>query len=334
MDYNFDYTIELNSSYREKISSNRELITVFTPSYNRARFLPRVAECLVNQTSKDFVWIVVNDGSEDNTDIVMKEIMVKETLPIKYISKSNGGKHTAFKAAIDNAETVYFSIWDDDDIYDPQIIEFYLNKWEEIKKKKLDKIGAIKTLAKREDGTYLTNFPITSENHGKEYVTTKLENDYVYHRLQENNSCYDTEKLKSIDLFPTSYWLFKQHKFFQEGIWHGRFARKYTCLFVNKAFREYRYDDDVSLMRQPKSHQFYLDRFINAKMIMDEQFDYISLSRKRLIKRCIVINWLRSYAGISFKDMIKHTSLSQLRFMYKMAYPTSFLCKMYVKIKC
>lgn len=46
-------------------------ITVFTPSYNRAKTLPRVFECLKKQTYKSFEWIIIDDGSEDNTKDVV-----------------------------------------------------------------------------------------------------------------------------------------------------------------------------------------------------------------------------------------------------------------------
>lgn len=54
----------------ELIMSNVE-ITVFTPSYNRAKTLPRVFECLKKQTYKSFEWIIIDDGSEDNTKDVV-----------------------------------------------------------------------------------------------------------------------------------------------------------------------------------------------------------------------------------------------------------------------
>ena len=53
-------------------------ITFFTPSYNRASFLPRIYECLKSQTDHHFVWILVCDGSTDNSVDVAKKLLAKE----------------------------------------------------------------------------------------------------------------------------------------------------------------------------------------------------------------------------------------------------------------
>ncbi len=325
-----DCTICCNNKYREKLKDGGEgLLTLFTPSYNRARFLPRLAECVSNQTNKDYVWIIVNDGSKDNTDEVVHTLLNEEQLPIKFISKTNGGKHSAFKEALAQCETTYFQCMDDDDIYDAKAVDFFVKKWKEIKEKGLIQVGAIRTLARKPDGSYATNFPINDDNYGKEYITTTLENNYVHKRIQENWTCYDTEKLKSVDLFPTNYWMVDQHKFFNEAIWQGRFARKYACLYVNLAFREYRDDDEVSLMRQNKSRQYYVDSFINSKIILDEQYDYISRSFIGLLKRCLSINWYRAFLGIKLSNLLNHTDNRAIKIWYHIVYPTSWMHKWY-----
>ena len=63
----------------------------------------------------------------------MKRIISEDKIPIKYLQKVNGGKHSAFKVALDNCFTQYFQCMDDDDIYAANSVEFFLNKWKEIK---------------------------------------------------------------------------------------------------------------------------------------------------------------------------------------------------------
>lgn len=331
MDYNSIYKSQCNNLYNKLIAQNKDLITLFTPTYNRAKFLTRLYECMLKQTNKDFVWIIVKDGSTDNTDDIVMELMGREELPVKYISKSNGGKHTAFKVALENCETEYFQCMDDDDIYFQDAMEFFHYKWREIKDKGYTQVGAIRTLARKPDGTYKTNFSITKNNYGTEYIATTLENNYVYHKIQENWTCYLTSALRDVELFPKKYWLFCQHKFFTEGIWQGRFARKFSCLYVLKAFREYHEDDEYSLMRQPKSRQFYVDRFINSKMILDEQYDYISKRKIELFKRCLTLNWVRAHIGIKFSELLKETASWKLKLYYCLSYPTTMLSSWYIK---
>lgn len=93
------------------------MVTIFTPSYNRASFLPRVYECLCKQTSHDFEWLIVDDGSIDNTNEVIINIQQQHvhSFPIAYLRKENGGKHTAINLGVKKAKGELFLILDSDD---------------------------------------------------------------------------------------------------------------------------------------------------------------------------------------------------------------------------
>ncbi len=322
-------TVIRNKSYNNKLNEGQKsIITFFTPTYNRARFLSRIEDCLLKQTCKDFVWIIVNDGSKDNTDEIATDILKKELLPVLFISKENGGKHSAFKIAFEHCETAYFQCLDDDDIYFPDAVEFFIKKWEEIKESGNEDIGAIRTLARHPDGSYSTNFFVEE---GIEYDASTIETSYIMKRTQENWTCYDAVKLGSIDLFK-NYWLCDKHKFVAERIWQTRFARKYKCRFVNMAFREYRSDDNVSLSRSEKSKQHYLDVFLNEKLTLEEQFDLIKkYDKSSILKRVLFVNCMRDYLGIKYSDLIKNTDNSHVRFYYNLTYLPSIFGKRIIK---
>ena len=92
------------------------MITVLTPSYNRAYILPKLYESLKNQTSKDFEWIIIDDGSSDETEnLVNKWIGKKELFRISYIKQENGGKHRALNCGVRIARYDYCFIVDSDD---------------------------------------------------------------------------------------------------------------------------------------------------------------------------------------------------------------------------
>lgn len=75
-------------------------LTVFTPAYNRAHTLPRTYESLCQQDCKDFIWLIVDDGSTDETaDLVKGWQKEKNGFEIQYIYKENGGMHTAHNKA-------------------------------------------------------------------------------------------------------------------------------------------------------------------------------------------------------------------------------------------
>lgn len=66
-------------------------VCVFTPTYNRAYVLPKLYKSLVSQTSRDFSWLVVDDGSTDNTAELVRSWQAEGLVPITFIRQENGG---------------------------------------------------------------------------------------------------------------------------------------------------------------------------------------------------------------------------------------------------
>lgn len=110
-------------------------ITIFTPTYNRASLLPRLFESIMQQNVRDIEWIIVDDGSTDNTEMVVKGFLAPElaTFPIRYYRKANGGKHTAINYGVSKAQGELFFIVDSDDILPAGAIRTVKNVWEEVK---------------------------------------------------------------------------------------------------------------------------------------------------------------------------------------------------------
>lgn len=323
-------TKQYNNRYEEWLKGGCDMntITIFTPTYNRANLVHRVYECLLNQTDKRFVWILVNDGSKDNTNEVATEILEKNELPMLFISKPNGGKHSAFKAAFNEASSEYFMCMDDDDIYFPEAVSIYISEWDRIKQEdKFEKIGAIRTITQEEDGSIVSGKVFDKSLLGKRIDQTTLESNYVKHEYFENWTCYRTSALRSVDLFPKDYWMHDQHKFFSEGIWQGRFARKYQCRYYFVVLREYRHDTETSIIRNNKSLQHYVDMFINTKMILDEHLDYIKKSPSHFIQDVAIVSILRHKLGFSLKELLKNTKSELLKCCFVLATPLAYLAR-------
>lgn len=109
-------------------------LTVFTPAYNRAHTLPRTYESLLNQSCKDFVWLIVDDGSADNTGELVRSWQAQDNgFEIRYIYKENGGMHTAHNTAYEHIDTVLNTCIDSDDCMAPGAVEKILRKWEAVR---------------------------------------------------------------------------------------------------------------------------------------------------------------------------------------------------------
>nr|WP_300788588.1 glycosyltransferase family A protein [uncultured Acetatifactor sp.] len=98
-------------------------ITVFTPTYNRAYIIGEVYVSLEKQTYKNFEWLVIDDGSSDNTEDVIKNFIQENKMKIRYIKKENGGQHTALNKAIELAKGRLFMIVDSDDFLTDNALE-------------------------------------------------------------------------------------------------------------------------------------------------------------------------------------------------------------------
>ena len=106
------------------------LITVFTPTYNRAHLLHKCYESLCKQSCKDFVWLVIDDGSIDNTKMVVEGWQKgQKEFEIKYIFKENEGMHTAHNTAYANIETELNVCIDSDDYLTDEAIERIKDCW-------------------------------------------------------------------------------------------------------------------------------------------------------------------------------------------------------------
>lgn len=103
-------------------------ITVFTPAYNRAHLLPRLYESLCNQTSKNFEWMIVDDGSTDSTRELVNSWVCENKILIIYLYKENGGMHTAHNMAYENCRTEYNVCVDSDDFMPENAIEVIENE--------------------------------------------------------------------------------------------------------------------------------------------------------------------------------------------------------------
>lgn len=109
------------------------LVTVFTPTYNRAYILPILYESLKKQSCKDFEWLVVDDGSTDNTYNLFVNWQSENIVPIRYFKQPNGGKHRAINYGIKEAKGELFFIVDSDDILPPASIQIIIGQYLPIK---------------------------------------------------------------------------------------------------------------------------------------------------------------------------------------------------------
>lgn len=107
-------------------------ITVFTPAYNRAHTLIRTYESLLRQTSNEFVWLIIDDGSTDNTKELVQSWLEEKKIEIVYMYQENQGMHGAHNKAYANIDTELNICIDSDDYLSDKAIEIIIKKWAEV----------------------------------------------------------------------------------------------------------------------------------------------------------------------------------------------------------
>ena len=128
------------------------LLTVFTPSYNRAHTLPRLYESLVKQDCRDFEWLIVDDGSTDNTRELVGGWINEGKIDVRYYRQENGGKPSAHNRGAQMARGELFICVDSDDYLTDNAVETIKSAWENAPEESVG-ILAYKTLS---DGTSVT----------------------------------------------------------------------------------------------------------------------------------------------------------------------------------
>ena len=113
---------------------NKPFLTVFTPAYNRAYTLPRTYESMKQQKNTDFIWLIVDDGSSDNTAELVRQWQREENgFEIQYIYKENGGMHTAHNTAYELIDTELNTCVDSDDALAPDAVQIIYDAWQKVK---------------------------------------------------------------------------------------------------------------------------------------------------------------------------------------------------------
>lgn len=111
----------------------KPLITVFTPTFNREKYLRRIYESLLRQSDRRFVWLVVDDGSTDGTRDEVASFAANENgFEIIYCRKENGGLHTAYNRAVEMCGTFLFMCIDSDDILTDNAVASILSHLKDI----------------------------------------------------------------------------------------------------------------------------------------------------------------------------------------------------------
>lgn len=200
-------------------------ITILTPTYNRASLLPRLFDSLLRQTNKDFEWIVVDDGSTDDTREVVANLKEKcgGAFPMGYVYKANGGKHMAINIGVERARGELLFIADSDDLLTDDALETVANSWHDISDDK--SFAGIAGLDIAMDTREVIGSGLPQEHIDCNAIGIR----YRHHVTGDMKEVFRTEVLREFP-FPE----FAGERFCPEQLVWFRMARRYRLRYINK----------------------------------------------------------------------------------------------------
>lgn len=206
-------------------------LTVFTPAYNRAHLLPRLYESLCRQTSDDFEWLVIDDGSSDNTKELVAQWIRENRIVIRYIYQQNQGMHGAHNTAYRNTYTELNTCIDSDDYMTDDAVELILKKWNSIEQQKYAGIIGLDAL---ESGQIIgTEFQI---------AYTTLEDFYLRGGKGDKKLVYRTDIIKRYPEYP----VFEGEKYVGLGTKYLFIDKDYQLATLNAVLVIVEYQDNGS----------------------------------------------------------------------------------------
>ena len=294
-------------------NKNDVILTIFTPTFNRAYTLHKCYESLLRQTCKNFIWLIIDDGSTDNTKELVNSWINENKINIRYYYQENKGMHGAHNTAYKLIDTEINTCIDSDDYMTDDAVEKINDFWE---KNRNDELAGFVALDSYENGEIIgTKFPenLKSTTYFDIYNKYKVKGDKKF--------IYRSELTK---LYP--YPIFEGEKYVSLAYKYAKLDEKYKLALMNEVVCIVEYMDDGSsknmlkqYKRNPKGFAFIrVDNMKNPKASLKFKFKecihYVSSSfiskNKNYLKEtpCKILTVLAIPAGyVLYRHIIRNT---------------------------
>lgn len=272
-------------------------ITVITPTYNRANTLSRVFDSLKSQTCKDFEWIVIDDGSTDETERVIEEFKKRADFQICYEKQENNGKHIAVNHGVSLAKGEFIAIADSDDSFKPESFEVLLKYWDMIPQAKRNNYRGITCRCYNPETMEEIGTPIP----GGYTDRNGLDATYMDKLNFEMWGVNRTDLMKKFP-FPNILGGAKSGlRFFPETVIWDNMSRDYKVRYITECLRGY-YQDQSNATTNKKANRSHENIYLWSHYINDV-LDYFIYSIPRFLK---------AFVGISMDGLLIGKSVPQI----------------------
>lgn len=284
------------------------IFTVFTATYNRAYKIHGVYESLKKQTFKNFEWLIIDDGSTDNTQELIEKWIEEAEFPIRYFKKENGGKHTAYNFGVPKAQGQLLLTLDSDDSCVPEALQVFYDTWESIDNKE------------EFSGVTAHCFDQNDKLVGDPYPADVFDSDSVelryLHNVKGEKWGFQRTDIMLSHPFPEINGV----KLIPEGMVWDAISKNYKTRFINKKLRKYVIGEDSYSSSGPKKHAY--SRVLGHSSNLNNNLAYFSKAPFQFFKSSV--HYVR-FSCHSKSRLFKNIQSTKGKLLVFIAIPFGFL---------
>lgn len=271
-------------------------LSIFTPTYNRAHCLANLFDSLCAQTDRDFEWIIIDDGSIDDTEALVNRF--KEKAPwmnIVYRYKHNGGKHTAHNMALPLIKGVYSAIVDSDDILVPNAVSVIRKQWSKYRMN--DEVGQVifmKGLSEDKPFCRVKRFDTPVDGIREKRISIK-------NCRPASADCFEIYRSCIFKKYPNP--VFENEKFLGEGSFLYPINNEKKCVYINRVIYLCQYNEDgLTLAGRKMRLRNPIGGMYTSQLYMSPKINVIKRVKKAILYVCYA-----KIAGYDAKYIIKNS---------------------------
>lgn len=294
---------------------NQIKITVFTPTYNRENSLPRCFECLKKQTFRDFEWIIIDDGSTDNTKALVDSFIdEKPFFEIIYVYQQNSGKHVAKNKAVRMARGEFFITLDSDDACTDNALEVFLSEWYKIPEEQRSNFYGISC----------RTCDLQGNIHGTPMEEEYIDSNDLGFKLKHNirGELWGMVRTDVMREFPSPEE--KGFKFYPENIIWDKIGEKYKSRYINKALRYY-INDQTNAVTNISWNKASKEKFCVHLHYINDCWEYKSYNKKRYLGHFIGLTRDGKANKMSLGEVLKKVNTRGKRFITLVLSPVGLI---------
>lgn len=293
-------------------------ITVITPTYNRCNTLYRVYNSLLSQTYKDFEWLVIDDGSTDDTKELIQGYIEEDKINIRYYYQENRGKHIALNTAMKLVDSEYITVIDSDDEFVSNAFEVFISYWNNIEDKSLFKSITCRAYDPATGNAEGTEIKESCGYHDARTLDARIKEKNKGEKWSLDRTCV----FKEFPYPDLKGYNGESLHFIPEAIVLDKISRKYYERFINEPLRGYYHDQDNAITARSNSRSnsnYYLWKHVLNDILDNFKYDPIYF-----LKASVGMSFDGIATGRSLHIILKDIKKMRIKILVGVLYPVGY----------